>query len=104
MSNKYTFFLRFYGTSEADIERCIAEMSMKGLDRHVSSPLKLSMNLFLITDNNTEVDLYFDTEEEMQAARNSVGVHAIYMKYAAPCEGCEFVDRALGDSVYVHDI
>jgi len=102
MAKEHSYFMRFYGTTQENINKCIDELEIGGMGFAIFKPLKHSINPFVPAGNNTEVDLCFLHKHHMLAAKNSPSNHAIYMKYACPgVEGAEFSNRNKGDPSYV---
>ena len=97
-----TMFLRFYGTSEKQIDRCL-----KDLEPYLTycvdikhKPLTQSMNYHVLTSQNTEVLLTFKSASDCSTFKSTPATRDIYMKYASTIAGATFSERKQGDPCF----
>lgn len=96
------FFLRFYGTSAADIDTLLAKFRASGYvfvegPRH---PVTRSVNLLVPSAVSTQVNLTFDTPEHRDQFRGDEAAMAAYRACCAPGKDGEVVHRKPGDLAF----
>jgi len=96
-------FFRFYGQTDEKIKECIEKLKTlagNGLVKVTRKKLTKSMNLFVPTDNNTEVLFHFDTPSNLVTFFWNPQVLEIYQKYATASGDIPAVIRNRGDPAF----
>ncbi|KKM27832.1 hypothetical protein LCGC14_1570760 [marine sediment metagenome] len=96
-----TFFMRFYGKTEAEINECIDEMKLQTV-KHCIVGSEVSCNMVIVDKYRPVRDLIFfpHTKYEMKRIQNAKN-QAIYHKWSTPDpQNSELVKREAGESAF----
>lgn len=95
-------FLRFYGTTQAEITEMLKQMRALGHSfTDTREPITKSVNALLPPGENTEVKLTFESPEKLEAFRADPRMKDLYRKYATK-KYHELVEQQKGSPTYRH--
>lgn len=96
-----TFFLRFYGQTDAGVEECVAKLKSANpkIIGHRFGDTNLSVN-FAMRPSHTVHLIFAPGDEDSMVGNDACRI--IYMEYATPDGKGAFNQRMPGQSVFSH--